>query len=107
MNGMDFLVNKMDWVSVAIARNPMVLSLSLEKRIIPRFSVIQVLLSKGLIRKDFHIGTVWLRSEKHFLISFVTKYQEDVPQLLSIYQGKMSLSELGFGFEHGGGMKQM
>ncbi|KAI7983700.1 hypothetical protein LOK49_LG15G00321 [Camellia lanceoleosa] len=85
---MDFFVNKMGWNSKMIARCPVVLFFSLEKRIIPRCSVIQVLSVKGLIKKDLSLSSVLLPVEKCFLERFVTKYEEEVPQLLSVYQGK-------------------
>ncbi|KAL6134830.1 hypothetical protein ACLB2K_067058 [Fragaria x ananassa] len=53
MGVMEFLVNTMGWKSGEVAEYPYVLSYSLEKRIIPRCSVIRVLLLKGLIEEDF------------------------------------------------------
>ncbi|KAI7984014.1 hypothetical protein LOK49_LG15G00310 [Camellia lanceoleosa] len=91
---MDFFVNKMGWNSKMIARCPVVLFFSLEKRIIPRCSVIQVLSVKGLIKKDLSLSSVLLPVEKCFLERFVTKYEEEVPQLLSVYQGKVGILEL-------------
>ncbi|KAF8401523.1 hypothetical protein HHK36_012463 [Tetracentron sinense] len=107
MKGMDFFVNKMGRESAVVARTPKILLLSLEKRIIPRCSVIQALIFKGLIQKDFNIGTVLMPTEKYFLERYVTKYLEEVPQLLNVYQGKMDILELGFRSEEIGGMKQL
>ncbi|KAL6208464.1 hypothetical protein ACLB2K_019413 [Fragaria x ananassa] len=45
METMDFLVNKMGWESGKIVKVPYVFKYSLEKRIIPRCSVVRVLLS--------------------------------------------------------------
>lgn len=45
-----------------------------------------------------------LKSKKSFLNRFVIKYQEQAPELLSIFQGKMALAELGLGFEDRGGV---
>ncbi|XP_059625741.1 transcription termination factor MTERF8, chloroplastic-like [Cornus florida] len=91
---MDFFVNNMGWQSTMIARCPVVLFFSLEKRIIPRCSVIQVLSSKGLMKKDLSLSTVLLPVEKSFLDRFVTKYEEELPELLSVYQGKVDILEL-------------
>ncbi|KAF2322061.1 hypothetical protein GH714_006138 [Hevea brasiliensis] len=99
MDTVDFLVCKMGWQPAAVARRPITLCLSLEKRIMPRCSVVRVLLLKGLIQGDIHLSSVFMASEKLFLERFVIKYQEHVPQLLDIYQGKMGLTELGFGFD--------
>lgn len=83
---MDFLINKMGWLSTDIARYPLVLCFSLEKRIIPRCSVVQILLLKGLIKKDLSVYSVLKPVEKHFLERYVTKFQKSCPQLLSVYQ---------------------
>ncbi|KAF2296012.1 hypothetical protein GH714_035667 [Hevea brasiliensis] len=48
---MDFLVNKMGWLPADVARAPCVLCYSLEKRIVPRCSVVKVLLLKESISK--------------------------------------------------------
>ncbi|XP_028073200.1 uncharacterized protein LOC114275368 [Camellia sinensis] len=48
----DFFVNKIGWESSLIARKPVLVSLSLEKRIVPRWAVYEVLLSKGLIKNN-------------------------------------------------------
>lgn len=93
---MDFLM--MGWQPADVARNPTVLTYSLEKWIIPRCSVIRVLLLKGLILKgEFSLGTI-MAPEKYFLDRFVIRYQEQVPELLHILQGKIGIVELGFGF---------
>ncbi|XP_050251835.1 uncharacterized protein LOC126698561 isoform X3 [Quercus robur] len=104
---MDFLVHKMGWPSADIAKNPSVLGLSLEKRIIPRCSVVQVLLAKDLIKNKFSSATFLLPSEKCFLEKFVIKFQANVPQLLDVYQGKMDLLDVGIQSEKVCGMEQL
>ncbi|XP_065616855.1 uncharacterized protein LOC136062102 [Quercus suber] len=104
---MDFLVHKMGCPSADIAKNPSVLGLSLEKRIIPRCSVVQVLLAKDLIKIKFSSATLLLPSEKCFLEKFVIKFQANVPQLLDVYQGKMDLLDVGIQSEKVWGMEQL
>ncbi|XP_058004460.1 uncharacterized protein LOC110667879 isoform X2 [Hevea brasiliensis] len=101
---MNFLVCKMGWQAAAVARVPSILCRSLEKGIMPRCSVVRVLLLKGLIKADIHLSSVLIPSEKSFLESFVIKHQEQLPQLLDLYQGKMSLTDLGFGFDDKSGI---
>lgn len=93
MKGMDFFVNNMGWPSKVIAQLPVVLFFSLEKRIIPRCRVIRVLMSKRLIKDDLSLASVLLPVEKCFLERFVTKFEEEVPELLSIYEGKVNPEE--------------
>ncbi|XP_059439736.1 uncharacterized protein LOC132172277 [Corylus avellana] len=87
---MDFFVNKIGWPSANIARNPCVITLSLEKRIIPRCSVVQILLAKGLVKNNLALGTFLQLTERIFLEKFVIRFRDDVPDLLNVYQGKMS-----------------
>ena len=91
---MNFVVNKLGRPSMDILMNPVVLSLSLEKRIIPRCSVVQILLAKNLIKGDLSLATFLLPNEKIFLEKFVIKFQDNVPQLLSVYQTKMDLLDV-------------
>ncbi|XP_058200180.1 uncharacterized protein LOC131315122 [Rhododendron vialii] len=95
MSSMDFLVNEMGWKPAAIAKVPRVLSCSVKTRTIPRCLVIKVLISKGLMKKDVSLATFLIGDDKYFLDKFVTKYEEDVPELLDVFSGKMSLAELG------------
>ncbi|XVE63667.1 hypothetical protein DITRI_Ditri07aG0038200 [Diplodiscus trichospermus] len=87
---MNFYVNTMGWKSSYIASFPYLLSYSLERRIIPRLSVVQALLSKGLIEK-FNVCSVMTYTEKEFLQRFVIPYED--PYLLKLYEEKLSLSE--------------
>ncbi|XP_031268359.1 transcription termination factor MTERF15, mitochondrial-like [Pistacia vera] len=95
---MDFFLNKMGWQPSAVARTSVALTLRLEKRIIPRCRVLRVLLLNDLIKKKIGLSYVLNSSEKLFADNFLFKYQEQLPQLFDIYQGKVDLSELGIGF---------
>ncbi|XP_031274418.1 uncharacterized protein LOC116132877 [Pistacia vera] len=88
---MDFFVNKMGWEPSAIAKRPILLSLSLEKRIIPRAAVVQFLSSKGLLKTSFISLTPYNMCEKTFLQKFVNCYDEG-PQLKKLYKEKLDLS---------------
>ena len=93
MATMRFFVDKMGKESSWMAGRPALLLLSLEKRIIPRYSVVEVLLSKGLITKDFSLSAVFQSTENMFLQKFVNPYEEEAPQLLNLYQKKVRISE--------------
>ncbi|KAF5950935.1 hypothetical protein HYC85_012928 [Camellia sinensis] len=91
---MDFYVNTMGWESSRIARRPKFVSLSLEKRIVPRCSVVQGLLSKGLIdKKRLRLATLLESTESSFLEKFVIRYNEQAPELLKLYQDKIGLQK--------------
>ncbi|XP_059627344.1 transcription termination factor MTERF6, chloroplastic/mitochondrial-like [Cornus florida] len=89
---LNFYVNTMSWKSSLIASRPKLMALSLGKRIIPRYSVLQVLLSKGLIKKPISRVTLLESTESVFLEKFVTCYEE-APQLLKLYEEKLDLAK--------------
>ncbi|XP_065858306.1 transcription termination factor MTERF2, chloroplastic-like [Euphorbia lathyris] len=99
MSVMDFIVDKMGYRLDAVICNPSIFCYSLEKRIIPRFSVIRVLQSKALVKADISISSVITKTEKNFLNDFVIKYEGEIPELSSLYVGKTSILELGCRFE--------
>ncbi|GMN62409.1 hypothetical protein TIFTF001_031484 [Ficus carica] len=92
MAGMDFFINQMGLRPCFIVKHSRLLSQSLKKRIIPRFSVFEVLLSKGLVKKDVSLRQLFQVSDKKFLQNFVTPYKEEAPELLKLYKEKMNLS---------------
>ena len=94
---LDFLVNKMGWQPAVVARAPIALCLNFEKRVVPRCSVVKVLLLKGLVKKDLKLGHFLSVTEGDFMDKYVIKNLDDIPQLLDLYQGKVSYIELEFG----------
>ncbi|KAL3647976.1 hypothetical protein CASFOL_008944 [Castilleja foliolosa] len=100
MANMNFLVNTLGCKPAAIARDAVLLYLSLEKRIKPRCLVVGLLNEKGLLKKTTTRMTTWLKiSEKNFLNRFIVRYEKDIPELLDIYRGKVSPCEIGFSQE--------
>ncbi|KAG7952055.1 hypothetical protein I3843_12G039800 [Carya illinoinensis] len=77
-----------------ISKNPNILWLSLEKRIIPRCSVLQLLMLKGLIKEDTSIVYILKMTEKEFMEKFVSKYQNEVPDVVKAHQGKIEFQGL-------------
>ncbi|RVX19175.1 hypothetical protein CK203_008740 [Vitis vinifera] len=91
---LDFLVNKMGWQPAVVARAPVAICLNFEKRVVPRCSVVKVLLLKGLVKKDLRLDHFLSLTEGNFLDKYVIKYEDDIPQLLDLYQGKLKAEEL-------------
>ncbi|OVA06461.1 Mitochodrial transcription termination factor-related [Macleaya cordata] len=94
---MDFLVNQMGFSSSLMAKHPNVLLYSLEKRIIPRCSVIRVLVSKGFDKKKFCITSILVIAEKSFLEKYVIKYEQEVPELMNAFQGQLDMLSITTG----------
>ncbi|KAF3953187.1 hypothetical protein CMV_021344 [Castanea mollissima] len=93
MRVMDLLVNKMGLEASLIVKRPNLLTLSLEKRLIPRSSVIQVLQSKGLIKKLFYLPAVFEDPEELFLQKFVMPYEKEASELLQLYKERLVFPE--------------
>lgn len=91
---MEYLVKEMEWPARRIAQCPVILFFSLERRIGPRCAVIKVLLNKGLLKRDFSLSTFLLPPEERFLDKFVVGYQDEVPELMSVYRKKRDSKEV-------------
>lgn len=87
---MSFWVNQLGWDAMAIAKTPYILSLSLEKRIIPRVAVVQFLLSKGLTNKNASLTYPFVVSEKMFLDMFIKRFKNESSYLLKLYEEKLN-----------------
>ncbi|ESQ39431.1 hypothetical protein EUTSA_v10001776mg, partial [Eutrema salsugineum] len=88
---MEFLVKEMNLAPRSIAKCPVVLFFSLDKRIIPRCSVIKVLASKGMVKQDWSLTSLLVPVEKVFLEKLVIKYEEELPELMDVYRGYTNL----------------
>ncbi|XXG41070.1 hypothetical protein AAC387_Pa01g1619 [Persea americana] len=84
-----FFVDELGWKPSAISKYPDILLLSIDKRIVPRCSVVRLLMSEGLVKKDFSILSVLKSNENTFYEKFVSKFQKRVPEVLKAYEGKM------------------
>ncbi|PIM99743.1 Mitochondrial transcription termination factor, mTERF [Handroanthus impetiginosus] len=94
MSIMEFCVNEMNCEAKAIASRPTVLLYSLEKRIMPRCQVVKLLIVKGLIKQSYNLLSLLAMTDKTFSERFIIKYN-NVPRLLDVYHGKLSLRDLG------------
>ncbi|KAG6683922.1 hypothetical protein I3843_12G037600 [Carya illinoinensis] len=99
---MDFLVNKLKMKPSMISNCLYLLQHSLEKRIIPRCSVMQVLMLKGLIKEDIGFFGMVTMAEKEFMVRFVSKYQNEVPDVVRAHQGKIEFQGLPIAMEIAG-----
>ncbi|CAN1814585.1 Transcription termination factor MTERF4, chloroplastic [Linum perenne] len=82
---MDFYVNTMKLEPKVIIRYPKFIMHSIEKRMIPRFSVLQTLASRNLVSV---INPCWLLTitEDDFVKKYVAKFNDQVPGLLETYK---------------------
>lgn len=83
---LDFLMGVVGLDPSAIAGTPLLLTYSLEKRLMPRFRVLDMLNSKGLLKKEWKFSTAMALSDEEFGNKFVLPFKDLVPQLVMIRQ---------------------
>ncbi|KAK1369161.1 hypothetical protein POM88_035253 [Heracleum sosnowskyi] len=76
----EFFLNKLQWTLFRLSSYPTVLSYSLEKRIIPRCSVLQVLVLKNITNESYMLSSILVMAEKKFFKDFVTAHKDEVPE---------------------------
>lgn len=81
----DFLTNTMKLDLNSIISYPKILMHSVEKRFLPRYNVLNLLVSKNLLKRNKKLMWYLVKSEKVFLENYVIKYQDAIPGLLDIY----------------------
>ncbi|GAU45532.1 hypothetical protein TSUD_400790 [Trifolium subterraneum] len=89
---MSFWVNQLGWNSLELAKLPHMFGYSLHKRIIPRASVLQFLLMKGLREENASLVHPFAYPEKLFLRKFVFSFEAESDYLLKLYEEKMELA---------------
>ncbi|XP_058764914.1 uncharacterized protein LOC131638372 [Vicia villosa] len=88
---MKFFVDHIGWDSRVLAKDPVLIMMSLEKRVIPRAFVLKYLESKGLV-KDTKLVRPFIVTEDVFLKKFVNCFKEEASYLLKLYEEKKDVS---------------
>uniref|UniRef100_A0A9I9EHV9 Transcription termination factor MTERF5 n=1 Tax=Cucumis melo TaxID=3656 RepID=A0A9I9EHV9_CUCME len=85
----DFCFNtaKLDPGSVIIC--PKIFKCSVDKRLQPRYKVLEVLKVKNLL-KNVNIAWVLVQSERAFVKKFVVRHLDEIPNLMDIYRGNVT-----------------
>ncbi|XP_042455650.1 uncharacterized protein LOC122040401 [Zingiber officinale] len=84
-----FVEEKLAWTPEDTVKYPAVLLMSLEKRLMPRYAVLHILMQRGLIKPGVN-GNHFLLSNEKFRMQFVTKYQEKAPEIVEAIKGVKS-----------------
>ncbi|XAR54453.1 hypothetical protein NMG60_11029585 [Bertholletia excelsa] len=92
----EFFVRKLHWSPSKFSAIPYVVTYSLEKRIIPRCSVLEVLALRNRIKKSTGVLSILRMTEKDFFRKFVNDYKEKIPEVLDAYRGKLEFEEYNF-----------
>ncbi|KAH7652690.1 mTERF domain-containing protein mitochondrial protein [Dioscorea alata] len=94
ISGLEFFMNKVGVNHCKLLRYPSSLMYSMEKRVVPRYSVLEVLYSMKLLKKGDQLLSAILLSEEEFLKKYVWKHIETVPELLGAYKLKTEVVPL-------------
>ncbi|XP_047042659.1 transcription termination factor MTERF15, mitochondrial-like [Lolium rigidum] len=84
-----FLLDDLKLVISDIMAQPVILGYSLEKCILPRCAVLSVLMREGRIQTDIKLPRALLGNSKTFSARFVSRYADDVPDVVKAYEGKI------------------
>ncbi|CAL9180465.1 unnamed protein product [Musa hybrid cultivar] len=80
----DFFINVVGYTTSFIASHTTILLYSLQKRVIPRFRVTEMLKLKGLWTGKYKFTSILVFSDAKFMEKFVLPHKENVPELLDI-----------------------
>ncbi|GAB2298525.1 hypothetical protein Dimus_032589 [Dionaea muscipula] len=85
---LNFLMKELGYGPEYILQHVVLLTLSLENRIVPRAAVFHVLKQKKLLKNNFALCTVFKFKETRFLSEMVMPYKKLLPQMYDAYLNK-------------------
>ncbi|KAL5703825.1 hypothetical protein ACHQM5_022329 [Ranunculus cassubicifolius] len=85
--GIEFLISNVGIERSAIMNQPFVLMYSMEKRVIPRYIVLEILKSKKLLDKNPSFINVICLTEEEFLDKYISRFGNSAERLLVAYKG--------------------
>ncbi|KAK4347685.1 hypothetical protein RND71_034024 [Anisodus tanguticus] len=91
-----FYVDRLHFSLSLLSKRSNFLLCSLERRLIPRCSVMQVLWSRGIVSEVGKLYAKLIISEKDFLQKYVTKYEAEVHDLQAAFRGELMFNEYSF-----------
>lgn len=85
--GVEFFLHTVMLSKSVLVHRPMILMYSIEDRVIPRYRVFQLLISKKLCKKVPSYISVLCLSEEMFLDKYISRFRENAVELLVAYKG--------------------
>ena len=85
----DFCFNTAKLDPGTLISYPVLFKYSVEKRLRPRYKVLEVLKVKNLL-KNRKIASIFLKGEKTFVEKYVVKHLDEIPNLMDIYRGNVA-----------------
>lgn len=84
-----FFLDELKLESSDVMGRPVILGYSLEKTILPRCTVLSVLMREGKIGRDIKLLPALLGNSRIFSVRYVLRYANDVPDVVKAYEGKI------------------
>uniref|UniRef100_A0A0E0F492 mTERF n=1 Tax=Oryza meridionalis TaxID=40149 RepID=A0A0E0F492_9ORYZ len=81
----EFLLTKVQLEPEYILQRPVMLTLSLDKRLAPRHYVLQALVEKGLIKNDVDYYSCVCFGNEHFVARYIDRHEDALPGLTDAY----------------------
>jgi mTERF domain-containing protein len=81
---MGFFSEKLGWGPEHVSSAPTILSFGYEKRLLPRYKVLEILVSRDVLKKGIKMSHLTL-SEKKFVDRYVNRYQQVIPEVREAY----------------------
>lgn len=94
----EFLREKVGCSAERLLMNPVLLTLSIDKRMAPRCRAVEALRSKGIDIGNSNMVTIVRLTEDRFVKKYILKYAEKVPEILELYprvQGHAEIHRAG------------
>ncbi|KAG6499732.1 transcription termination factor MTERF8, chloroplastic-like [Zingiber officinale] len=82
---MEFLINEAGYASSYIAIRPILLVMSLERRLIPRHGILATLRSRGHCENDYKLTAYMMLTEAKFVEKYIILYKDRYPDLSELY----------------------
>ncbi|KAF5480774.1 hypothetical protein F2P56_001490 [Juglans regia] len=87
--GFEFFMNTINLEKSVLVRIPSCLMYSMDKRVMPRYMVLQVINSEKLLKREPSFIHVLSLTEEEFLAKFIAKFGNDAEKLLVAYKGHL------------------
>ncbi|CAN6462483.1 unnamed protein product [Victoria cruziana] len=81
-----FFMKELNFTPSDVAEYSNMMRLSMDKRIIPRLSLVKLLSSKKILKRNLSTSTILVMSENKFYNEYVLKYKDDDPDVFDVYK---------------------
>ncbi|XP_057775096.1 transcription termination factor MTERF15, mitochondrial-like [Salvia miltiorrhiza] len=86
---LELLLSNLKLSRSVVVQIPIMLSMSIEARVMPRYKVLEILKLKGVLKKDPSLSRAMCMQESNFLDTYVLPFKTDVEELLLAYNDQL------------------